>query len=478
MGQRETIFELLKEYEEYHNRPIPISYDLLKLSDEHRKFDALVRRYWDNLHPLSRDVFTSFASEIQYLLHLIEENDDKLNQNNEELRRMKGGFEEQLEKFESEYDNRVTEGIATVSNRNFNLMDRENRVLKEKMASNEAMLANKDELIENLRYEISLLIDDSKEQEETAKLLEENISESITQFNSFTQQLDVFEDVMDTLQNANLVAEKEIDNLSEELDFKSELIDEVKDTYQKSLELSEQRYEALKEKVKEISPQIEEIHKRSKSVNLKNKELLFENEKLKKNLENYGGFDTLQNDLEDQVNLLKEKNNALEDKIDHLTAEMEMTKIKQSSRDEIPDEYKSVVYENKSDTTNIPVPKKYEYHLNPGQVRQPRIVEPKKEPANLEEKTIPKIKPIPDRKESTIEIAKPVSLTDQTKESQIPSDDEEEEDMKQIIKDVLMGNPPSSVAPIPSPPKIDNDEENSEKPKKSKKSSTKEKLLS
>ena len=67
MGRRETIFELLRDYEETFNRPVPISYDLLKLSDDHRKFDALIRRFWDNLHPLSRDVFTSFFDPLPLL---------------------------------------------------------------------------------------------------------------------------------------------------------------------------------------------------------------------------------------------------------------------------------------------------------------------------------------------------------------------------------------------------------------------------
>lgn len=471
MGRRETIFELLREYEETFNRPIPIAYDLLKLSDEHRKFDALIRRYWDNLHPLSRDIFTSFANEIQYLLLLIDENQEKLNLNNEEVSKIKDGFEQQLEKFEMEFDNRVTEGIATVSNRNFDLMDRENRSLKEVITSNEAKLQSKDELIENLRHEISLLIDDSKEQEETAKHLEENISESINQFNSFTSQLDVFEDVMDTLQSANIVAEREIDNLSEELEVKSELFNEVKETYQKSLELSEQRYEVLKEKIKQISPQIQKVHQTSKALHKKNNDLKIQNKRLKSHSGNSQEFETIQNQLENNIKNLKEQNTTLENKIDYLTAEIELMKLKKSQQDDILSGYKSMIYESKSDTTNIPVPTKHKYNLNPGQVNKPTTIDSRTQSSEINGIKIPKIKPIPDRKLTKVTIAQP--LIDQTKEIPINNDDDDE--VKQIIKDVLIGKGNSTVTPIPSPLKNDDDKEKS---KKSKKSSTKEKLFS
>ncbi|MCE7736637.1 MAG: hypothetical protein GPJ54_17270 [Candidatus Heimdallarchaeota archaeon] len=472
MGRRETIFELLRDYEETFNRPVPISYDLLKLSDDHRKFDALIRRFWDNLHPLSRDVFTSFANEIQYLLHLIDENQEKLKLNNEEVLKIKDGFEQQLEKFEMEFDNRVTEGIATVSNRNFDLMDRENRSLKETITSNESKLQSKEELIENLRYEISLLIDDSKEQEDTAKNLEENISESINQFNSFTSQLDVFEDVMDTLQSANIVAERQIDNLSEELEFKAELFNEVKTTYQKSLELSEQRYEGLKDKIKQISPQIQKVHETSKILHQKNNELKIENEKLKNEYGTSQEFENIRDHLGNQIDVLKEENRTLENQIDHLIAEIDMMKIKKSQQDDILSGYKSMVFESKSDTATIPVPTKHKYNLNPGQVKQPKTIESMKQPPETDGNKIPKIKPIPERKITKVKIAKP--LIDQAKE--IPKvDQEDEEEVKQIIKKVLIGKGNSAVKPIPSPR---NDDDNKEKSEKSKKSSTKEKLFS
>ncbi|MHA2099776.1 MAG: hypothetical protein ACW99A_13955 [Candidatus Kariarchaeaceae archaeon] len=465
MGRPESIFELLKEYIETFSRPVPISYDLLRLSDEHRKFDALIRRYWDNLHPLSRDIFTSFANEIQYLLHLVDETESKLHHNNEELLKIKETFEGQLDKFEGDFENRVTEGIATVTNRNFDLMDRENRVLKQKIGEIQKSIESKDELIDNLRNEISLLIDDSKEQEETAKLLEDNIAESITQYDSFTKQLDVFEDVMETLQNANLAAEKEIDTLASELEFKAELIDEVKETYQRSLALSEERYEALKEKIKEISPQIAKIHKSSKIIHQINSELKTENEKLRSEMLEFEEFANLRMELEDEIRFLQEKNNDLENEVDHLKADVEMMKIKSSQKDDILSGYKTIVYENKADTASIPVPKKQQYSLSPQPVKQTPVTD---QPEH-EKKDFPKITPIPQRKESKVEIPNPQPTEDQT-------DDKEDEDVKQIIKDVLMGKQPDvsqNVTAIPSPKKIDPKIPDPEKPKKK----SKEKLL-
>ena len=62
----ENLERSLKDYEEHYNRPQPIRYDILRFDDLHKKFDGLIRRYWNDFHPLVRDVFTSFASEFQY----------------------------------------------------------------------------------------------------------------------------------------------------------------------------------------------------------------------------------------------------------------------------------------------------------------------------------------------------------------------------------------------------------------------------
>ncbi|MHA2032320.1 MAG: hypothetical protein ACW99Q_23345, partial [Candidatus Kariarchaeaceae archaeon] len=291
------------------------------------------------------------------------------------------------------------------------------------------------------------------------------IAESITQYDSFTKQLDVFEDVMETLQNANLAAEKEIDTLASELEFKAELIDEVKETYQRSLALSEERYEALKEKIKEISPQIAKIHKSSKIIHQINSELKTENEKLRSEMLEFEEFANLRMELEDEIRFLQEKNNDLENEVDHLKADVEMMKIKSSQKDDILSGYKTIVYENKADTASIPVPKKQQYSLSPQPVKQTPVTD---QPEH-EKKDFPKITPIPQRKESKVEIPNPQPTEDQT-------DDKEDEDVKQIIKDVLMGKQPDvsqNVTAIPSPKKIDPKIPDPEKPKKK----SKEKLL-
>lgn len=431
MGRRENIFELLKDYEETFNRPLPISYDLLELSDEHRRFDALIRRYWDTLHPLSRDIFTSFANEIQYLLHSLSENHERLELNNNEIANLKNNFEEKLKEFENDFENRINQGIATISNKNFDSIDRENRNLKKNLAEINIRIKNKNELIDNLRKELSLIIDDSDEQEETTKMLEANITESINQYQNFTNQLDVFEDVMNTLQNANVAAEHKIDELAEELDIKSELINDVKSTYQKSLELSETRYEDLKEKIKKISPQVTKIHESSKNIHSQNKKLLQENNQLKNELKKSSESSNLRENVENQITFLKEKNLNQEEEIDHLTAKIEIMNLKQSQQDDILSGYKSIVFENKSSSSNIPVPKKHEYTLKPQQINQPQISKAHEVPSNEKSKpsTIPKI----NKNHSKISRT---SLVQEVEREKPPSESEEE--VQQVIKEVLM----------------------------------------
>ncbi len=469
MGRRENIFELLKDYEETYNRPLPITYDLLKLSDEHRGFDALIRRYWDTLHPLSRDIFTSFANEIQYLIHILSENEEQLELKNNEIENLKNLFEEKLAGFELDFENRINQGIATVSNKNFDIMDRENQILKKNVIELSDKIKNKDELNENLRKEISLLIDDSDEQEETAKMLEENINESINQYQNFTNQLDVFEDVMNTLQNANIAAEHKIDELAEELDLKSGLINDVKTTYQKSLEISESRFETLKDKVKQISPQITQIHERSNQLHAQNKKLLNEISQLKKNENVSPSTSNITENLESQINFLKEKNSKLEDEIGHLTANIEIMNLKQSQQDDVLSGYKTMVFENKTSSSSIPVPKKQQYTLKPQPVNQPDIAKIKElnNTKTLDENAIPKIKEIPSKKLTKS------SMQEIIEENKIEEDDEE--NVKQVIKEVLMRDPKSQES---TKEHIDEETKGEVQAKKVKKSASKEKLFS
>lgn len=467
MGRRENIFELLKDYEETYNRPLPITYDLLKLSDEHRGFDALIRRYWDTLHPLSRDIFTSFANEVQYLIHILSENEEQLELKNNEIENLKNLFEEKLAGFEEDFENRISQGVATVSNKNFDMIDRENRELKKKLAELNEKINNKDELVENLRKEISLLIDDSDEQEETAKMLESNINESINQYQNFTNQLDVFEDVMNTLQNANIAAERQIDELAEELDVKSSLINEVKNTYQKSLEISESRYETLKEKIKKISPQITQIHERSNQLHAQNKKLQNEISQLKQNKETLPLTSNLTENLESQIDFLKEQNAKLEDEITHLTANIEIMNLKQSQQDDVLSGYKTMVFENKTSSSSIPVPKKQQYTLKPQPVNQPKTEKIKELNKPKNENTILKIKAIPSKK-----LTKNL-MQEIIEDNKIEEEDEEE--VKQAIKEVLMRDPKSQKAMKESVEEVTKEEI---QPKKAKKSQSKEKLFS
>ena len=93
--------ELLSDYNEQYTRPSPIKYDILRLSDEHRKFDGLVRRYWNDLHPLARDIFTSFANEFQYLINLAEEVEKE---KDEEMDKLRNELIEKLNEMNSNID--------------------------------------------------------------------------------------------------------------------------------------------------------------------------------------------------------------------------------------------------------------------------------------------------------------------------------------------------------------------------------------
>ena len=359
MAGEKNIFDILQEYEEQYERPLPIKYDLLYFSDQHRKFDALLRRYWNFLHPLTRDLFTSFANEFQYIITLLEENQTKLKEKDEEVAELRNSVAQKLEEFEQTFESRVIEGVANVKNRNFDEIYEENLELKEKIISLNEDIKDKEDLITNLRNEINLLIDDSDKQIETTKKLEDNVYDSIANFDQLAKQLDSFELELTEAQKAKEQAGEQIDTLVTELEEKDLQIQSLKETYEMKLRESEERFHQLKEKVREISPNIEKIHAQSRKVQQDNTHLIHELEVLK--AENQALREVADKSKEQDFNKLTREKSNLETENKKLREDIDTLKVRNVHQRSLLDEYKGLSETNKSRKiekhTNQPAPK-------------------------------------------------------------------------------------------------------------------------
>lgn len=291
--------EMLDDYQEFYDRPTPIRYDILRLSEDHKKFDGLIRRYWKNLHPLVRDIFTSFANEFQYILSLAKEieneKDEELNEFRnkmvEKINEMSQSFEtirdDQKIKLADKDDiinqlvNEKNEFIEQISSLN-RLNEERNVVISQKT---EFINAQKEQ-IENLHDQISQTTSEFKQQNEL-------INESISNVNNFTSQFELLEKEMRILeeekhnlvnQHGNLQSkfnkqESEYQKIIEEKDIR---IIELKDNIQK-IYITTEKSKAEKKATQKLNDALIE---KIKILDIDAELLKSDNQKLKKLLKN------------------------------------------------------------------------------------------------------------------------------------------------------------------------------------------------
>lgn len=243
--------EILTDYDEHYARPSPIKYDILRLSDEHRKFDGLIRRYWHDLHPLARDIFTSFANEFQYLINLAEEVE---NDKDTEINALRAELLDKLNEMNSNIETLQQTHLDEINDKDelFNELkldfERLSQNLKSTIDKLDAMdLQNKEktnlinlqkEEIENLRLKI-----DSKKSHDADT--NEIISKSIANVNMFSSQLDLLEKEVKMIENEKYNSEKLVTSLQDKLETQ-------KIEFETQMREKTSRYKILKESLQKI----------------------------------------------------------------------------------------------------------------------------------------------------------------------------------------------------------------------------------
>ncbi len=279
MGTKNNIFKTLKDYEEIFDRPFPQKYDVLKLGEEHRRLDALMRRHWAELHPLSRDLFTSFAGELQLLIHEMDELENKVKHLEEEtlheIDDIKNKYSDKINNIEEELETASTQRSDTISNERINELIKLNQKLQSEKEKIKLKLSEKQELINTQREEINLLIDHSDIEIRSKKELEVTISESFENVNTFTSQLETLEAEFN--QADGVIQEKE------------EKIVKLKQLYRDKIDDLSSNYARIKNKLVEITPVIESIENENNSLKDQNDTLKKQIEELSHLKEDYLG---------------------------------------------------------------------------------------------------------------------------------------------------------------------------------------------
>ncbi|MHA2169073.1 MAG: hypothetical protein ACXAB7_04080 [Candidatus Kariarchaeaceae archaeon] len=303
MGSKDNIFKTLKDYEEVFSRPFPINYDILQFTEEHRKLDALMRRHWQELHPLSRDLFTSFANEFQYIFFQIEEAEKKVQAVLEEKENALTGLDEKIDE---------------VAKDSISDLKEQKQALETLVTDLHDQLSEKEELINTQREEINLLIDQSDKEIESKKNLEGKITESYDHVTTFAEQLSGIEEDYENTQ-------KENDVLKEELLQKEREIILVEKQYKEEIEKITSLHSSLKEKLRNLAPVIEKIELENKKLKEQNHELSIELSISNKLPEEFAK-------LQEEHDALLEKNQKMKDLL--IRADSQIRKL--TKKDETP----------------------------------------------------------------------------------------------------------------------------------------------
>ncbi|MCY3412356.1 MAG: hypothetical protein INQ03_12035 [Candidatus Heimdallarchaeota archaeon] len=241
--------DVLNDYTEVYGRPSPIRYPLLQLSDQHRSFDALLRRYWNDLHPLVKDIFTSFANEFQYLLDIIgnieDKKDEEINELRHEMQKALQTMHTQLDSIKLEHSTELDlkdDQISNLEQEKNNLLDKIIK-MEESLESSKTIIKQKDNLIISQKNEITRI---NKEKNENKISVEaEVISETIANVEIFSNKLDIVEQEMKIIEEEKLQAIEKINSLENQLE-------KQKEDFELVLKDKNDRLRTLKESLQKI----------------------------------------------------------------------------------------------------------------------------------------------------------------------------------------------------------------------------------
>jgi hypothetical protein len=223
------------------------------------------------MHPLTRDIFTSFANEFQYLLLQIEEAEEKVEnigkEKEEYLDQLKKEYLGKLEEIEDKINNQLNQKIEEFSKNQINELNQHLQEKDEEIAKLQYLLQDRDELIKTQREEISLLIDQSDIEIQSKEELEKNLSQSADHVGVFTSQLDGLERDFANIQESNALLRQIIQDRDDE-------IKNLKGNHSTEYNIIFEKYNQIKAKLVEITPVVEKIE-------FENKQLEMENDRLK-----------------------------------------------------------------------------------------------------------------------------------------------------------------------------------------------------
>ncbi len=103
-GGKKTLWKI-KEFSKYDRKidgsEIPPIYDLGKFNEVHRELDAILRPFWENLHPAVQDFITTWNDAWTNLLHEKEDLNSQINQKETLIDNLKMNFETKLNELNS-----------------------------------------------------------------------------------------------------------------------------------------------------------------------------------------------------------------------------------------------------------------------------------------------------------------------------------------------------------------------------------------
>ncbi len=245
-----NIFEVLKDYTSYFDSDTIPDYEFLRLSKTHRKFDALMRRFWDSMHPLTKDIVISFIYEIKSLFVRLEqlENDIELKDNmiaklRKEANERGEYLQALVEKMESEVQNTLF------------LTEEEIKMLEEESRK-------KSEIVEQLQAEIMVLKSELNSQSNLSSdavteaiILQQKISSLESDIKNYKETIERL--TLDNLQllEQNVGLQRNSDKLLQRLDLlekENSQLKEQKKLLQNHIEEKIQEMEKLETIIQEL----------------------------------------------------------------------------------------------------------------------------------------------------------------------------------------------------------------------------------
>ncbi|RMG38695.1 MAG: hypothetical protein D6732_05055 [Methanobacteriota archaeon] len=248
-----SLFQLVKDYTRFFQTDEIPDYDFLKLSTTHRKFDALMRRFWDAFHPLTKDIFTSFVFEISTLLDTLEELKKEVSIKEREVQKVTKELNERREYIANLLE-KLERDVAT----QLSLTEEEIKALEEESKA-------KTEMVEKLQQEVMMLKSELNSQSTLS-------SDAVTEAVLLDQKLSAYEQEIED--------QKEV---IEKLTFDNVQLMEQNISLQRNSETLMKRVEELELKLGQANSRIEFLEKDLLSKEKMNDELRKEIVNLKAN---------------------------------------------------------------------------------------------------------------------------------------------------------------------------------------------------